>query len=109
MSEELKGQVRRRYAEVALAVRGTGEGVDEASCCGLSCCGTESQASTVEEEVSCCGPSCCGSQSEASKVDLTGGSYSSEELGELPKTATAASLGWATLWPWRPSRRGRSC
>ena len=109
MSEELKGQVRRRYAEVALAVRGTGEGVDEASCCGLSCCGTESQASKVEEEVSCCGPSCCGSQSEASKVDLTGGSYSSEELGELPKTATAASLGWATLWPWRPSRRGRSC
>jgi arsenite methyltransferase len=26
-------------------------------------------------------------------VDLTGGSYSAEELGELPKTATAASLG----------------
>ena len=109
MSEELKGQVRRRYAEAALAVRGTGEGEDKASCCGPSCCGTESQASKVEEEVSCCGPSCCGSQSEASKVDLTGGSYSSEELGELPKTATAASLGWATLWPWRPSRRGRSC
>src|SRR5918998_864598 len=31
--------------------------------------------------------------SEASKVDLTGGSYSAEELGELPETATAASLG----------------
>ena len=93
MSEELKGQVRKRYAEAALAVRGTGEGEDEASCCGPSCCGTESQASKVDNEVSCCGPSCCGPDSEASKVDLTGGSYSAEELGELPETATAASLG----------------
>jgi SAM-dependent methyltransferase len=95
MSEELKGQVRRRYAEAALAVRSTstGEGENEASCCGPSCCGTESQASKVEDEVSCCGPSCCGSNSEASKVDLTGGSYSAQELGELPETAAAASLG----------------
>src|SRR5918993_985179 len=94
MSEELKGQVRRRYAEAALAVRGTtGEGEDEASCCGPSCCGTESQASKGDSEVSCCGPSCCGPASEASKVDLTGGSYSAEELGELPETATAVSLG----------------
>jgi len=93
MSEELKGQVRRRYAEAALAVRGTGEGEDKASCCGPSCCGTETQTSKVEEEVSCCGPSCCGPASEASKVDLTGGGYSAEELGELPKTAAAASLG----------------
>src|SRR5215218_4339547 len=93
MTEELKGQVRRRYAEAALAVQSTGEGENKASCCGPSCCGTESQASTVEEEVSCCGPSCCGPHSEASKVDLTGGSYSAEELGELPETAAAASLG----------------
>ena len=70
-NEELKGQVRRRYAEAAMAVRGTGE----------------------SDEASCCGPSCCGNDSQASKVDLTGGSYSSEELGELPGTATAASLG----------------
>src|SRR4028118_1407190 len=70
-NEELKGQVRRRYAEAALAVRGTGE----------------------SDEASCCGPSCCGNDSQASKVDLTGGSYSSDELGELPGTATAASLG----------------
>ena len=94
MSEELKGQVRRRYAEAALAVRGTtGEGEDEASCCGPSCCGTESQASKGDSEVSCCGPSCCGPASEAATVDLTGGSYSAEELGELPETAAAASLG----------------
>src|SRR5215207_3944914 len=93
MSEELKGQVRKRYAEAALAVRGTGEGEDEASCCGPSCCGTESQASKGDNEGSCCGPSCCGPDSEASKVDLTGGSDSADELGELPETAAAASLG----------------
>ncbi len=69
-NEDLKGQVRRRYAEAAIAVR-TGEG----------------------DEASCCGPSCCGPDSRASKVDLSGGSYSAEELDELPGTATAASLG----------------
>jgi arsenite methyltransferase len=70
-NQGLKGQVRRRYAEAALAVRGIGE----------------------DDEASCCGPSCCGNDSQASKVDLTGGSYSAEELGELPESAIAASLG----------------
>src|SRR5215216_7317864 len=93
MSEELKGQVRRWYAEAALAVRGTGGGGDNTSCCGPWCCGTESQASKSDNEASCCGPSCCSPTSEASKVDLTGGSYSPEELGELPETAAVASLG----------------
>lgn len=72
MGEELKGQVRRRYAEVALAIRETRE----------------------SNEPSCCAPSCCGGgASEAQQVDLTGGSYSAEELGELPMSATSASLG----------------
>jgi SAM-dependent methyltransferase len=70
-NEGLKGQVRRRYAEAALAVQRIGE----------------------DDEASCCGPSCCGNDWQASKVDLTGGSYSAEELGELPESATAASLG----------------
>ena len=70
-NEGLKGQVRRRYAEAALAIQGIGE----------------------DDEASCCRPSCCGNDSQASKVDLTGGSYSAEELGELPESATAASLG----------------
>jgi SAM-dependent methyltransferase len=74
MSEDLKGQVRKRYAEVALAVQGT-------------------SGTSESDEASCCGPSCCESDSQASKVDLTGGGYSADELGELPQTATAASLG----------------
>lgn len=69
MSEELKGQVKRRYAEAALAVQRKGD------------------------EPSCCEPSCCGASSKAQKVDFTGSSYSAEELEDLPQHARAASLG----------------
>jgi arsenite methyltransferase len=71
VSDDLKEQVRRRYAGAALNLRSTSE--DGGS--------------------SCCGPSCCGSDADATKADLTGGSYSTKELGELPETASAASLG----------------
>jgi hypothetical protein len=67
VSEELKGQLKRRYAEAALAVQGTDH-----------------------DEPACCEPSCCGGSSQAQKVDFTGGSYSEEELGELPEQATQA-------------------
>jgi arsenite methyltransferase len=72
MHEDRKGQVRRRYAEAALAVQETGKG-SESSYCEPSCCG--------------------GSSSEAQNVDLTGGSYSAEEREELPQEALSASLG----------------
>src|SRR5215212_6078896 len=71
MSEDLKGQVKRRYAEAALAVQETGQ----------------------SNEASCCESSCCTGDSDAQKVDFTGGSYSADELGELPETASTASLG----------------
>jgi len=71
MSDELRGQVRRRYAAAALAVQGTGE----------------------RTEPSCCDSSCCGGGSQAQTVNITSGSYSAEELGELPETASSASLG----------------
>jgi len=71
MSEDLKGQVKRRYTQAALAVQETGQ----------------------RNEASCCESSCCGGETQAQKVDFTGGSYSAEELGELPETASTASLG----------------
>ena len=71
MNDDLKEQVRRRYAQAALNV----------------------QSTTDESGSSCCGPSCCSPESEATKADLTGGSYSAEELSELPETASGASLG----------------
>ncbi len=70
MGEDLKEQVRRWYAGVALAVREDDEG--GASCCGASCCSPEQ--GTVE-------------------ADMIGGSYSGAEKRELPRTAADASLG----------------
>ena len=70
MSEGLKGQIKKRYAEAATSVRKADGG-----------------------DASCCGPSCCGPDEEALAVDMTGGSYSGEEKGELPRGASDASLG----------------
>jgi arsenite methyltransferase len=75
VGEDLKEQVRRRYAEAALTVRGT---VGSGESGGTSCCGPSS---------------CCGSGSQALEVDLCGGSYSAQELSELPEMAVGASLG----------------
>jgi arsenite methyltransferase len=67
-SYELKKAVRQQYAGAARTVKaGTGM---RASCCpGSSCC------------------------SDGSKVDLTGGSYTAQELAQLPEKARLASLG----------------
>ena len=72
MSDVVKEQVRKKYAELAVA---TQEGGD-ASCCGSSCgCGSGEAAAT------------------AAVVDLAHGSYSEAEKGELPQAAVGASLG----------------
>jgi SAM-dependent methyltransferase len=82
MGEDLREQVKSRYARAALAVLGTGEDDEEASCCEpSSCCGGSP------------GSSCGAHDPEADSVDLTGGSYSVEELEGLPEAATVASLG----------------
>lgn len=67
MSEELRERVREKYAEAARGVKGGDAG--------------------------CCGVSCCGSEGDAAVTDLTCGSYSARELGELPEEAAQASLG----------------
>ncbi|HYZ05370.1 MAG TPA: arsenite methyltransferase [Rubrobacter sp.] len=70
MGEELREQVKKRYAGAARSVL---EGAGASSCCG----------SAGE----------CGLDSEALGVDWTGGGYSAEELGGLPEAAGDASLG----------------
>jgi SAM-dependent methyltransferase len=70
MGEELREQVKKRYAGAARSVL---EGAGSSSCCG----------SAGE----------CGLDSEALGVDWTGDGYSAEELGGLPEAAGAASLG----------------
>lgn len=64
-------RIGKRYAEAALAIRGTEKGAG----------------------ASCCVPSCCGADEGALAVDMTGGSYSSEEKSELPRLAAEASMG----------------
>src|SRR3712207_1731926 len=70
MGEDVRERVKERYAGAALTVL---EGAGTASCCG----------SAGER----------GLDSESLGVDWTGGGYSAEELGGLPKAAGAASLG----------------
>jgi arsenite methyltransferase len=71
MKEDLRDRVKEKYAELA-TVAGSG---DEGSCCGSSCgCGA---GDDVAVRVS----------------DLSKGSYSESERGELPVLAAEASLG----------------
>ncbi len=67
MAEDMRDLVRERYAEIATAAGGGG------SCCGSSCG--------------------CGSEVAAGVSDLSRGSYSESERGELPVLAAEASLG----------------
>ena len=72
MAEGIREKVRNKYAELAIASQGGGE----ASCCGSSCG--------------------CGDREDDTAVlvsDLSCGSYSAEERGELPAAAVGASLG----------------
>ena len=71
MGDELKEQVRKKYAELAVATQ-VNEG---SSCCGSSCG---------------CGP---GQTATSVIVDLARGSYSEDERSELPLAAVGASLG----------------
>ncbi len=67
MAEDMRDRVREKYAELATAAGGGG------SCCG-SYCG-------------------CGSEVAVGVSDLSRGSYSESERGELPVLAAEASLG----------------
>lgn len=77
MAEDVREQVRKKYAELAFSRAGASRGADEESCCGSSCgCGDTS-----------------GTETAVRVSDLSGGSYSAEEIGELPEEAVGASLG----------------
>jgi arsenite methyltransferase len=101
--EQLRAEVRARYARTALQVLGT-EQVGEEPCCGPSCCtpataagtGTvlSAQATATEppSSTACCGSSCCTpgvGEGNAITSDL----YSQIELGTIPVAAALASLG----------------
>src|SRR6187455_3429668 len=63
MSTDIKEVVREKYGQVALKV--------------------------LDEGASCCGPSCCGSESDP----ITSGLYDESQSDQIPETALKASLG----------------
>ena len=63
MSTDIKEAVREKYGQVALKV--------------------------LDEGASCCGPSCCGSESDP----ITSGLYDESQSDQIPETALKASLG----------------
>ena len=77
---EVREQVRSRYAAAATAVTR----------------GNRDALAVVDADQSCCGPaenvSCCGGSGEVDDA-FGAGLYSADEQGELPAEALAASLG----------------
>jgi SAM-dependent methyltransferase len=81
-SDELREDVRRRYAEAALRVSET---KSKGSCgCGSECC------SDGARDEGCCDSSCCTSATEGAFGEAL---YAAEERSELPEAAVLASLG----------------
>ena len=84
-TEELREQVRTRYAQAALAVR-------------AGAANTElNDALQLIDDGSCCAPaanaSCCGGDATAVGQAFGAGLYAADQQGELPAEALAASLG----------------
>lgn len=94
--EQLREEVRARYARTALQVLGA-PSENAASCYGPSCCGPSEVAETQHVPVSqasssCCESSCCTSDAHQGNP-ITSDLYTQMELGEIPVAAALASLG----------------
>jgi arsenite methyltransferase len=99
--EQLRAEVRARYAKTALQMLGTEQATAADACCETTCCApgaATTDAKTILQVVSaeqsqtsaCCGPSCCGTGDGSS---VTSDLYSQAELGTIPVAAALASLG----------------
>jgi arsenite methyltransferase len=97
--EQLRAEVRDRYAKTALHVLGT-EQTSTDECCGTTCCTSEagadsfSPAATAEptQQDACCATICC-TTSPVEEDAITSNLYTQTELGTLPTGAALASLG----------------
>lgn len=94
---ELREQVRARYAGAATAVKAGTRNADllvEDACCGTSCCGgTPADRDTTQQtEDSCCDSSCCG-DTAATERSFGAGLYDAATTAGLPIEAVEASLG----------------
>jgi arsenite methyltransferase len=86
--EQLRAEVRTRYARTALQVLGT-ESSQADACCGPTCCTDTSAVTVAAQDTACCGTSCCATDSDP----ITSNLYSQGELGTIPVAAALASRG----------------
>ncbi len=97
-SNELREQVRARYAGAATAVKEGTRNADllvEDACCGTSCCGgapADRDTTQPTAEDSCCDSSCCG-DTTATERSFGAGLYDAATTAGLPVEAVEASLG----------------
>ena len=96
--EQLRTEVRTRYAKTALQVLGTEQPQASDACCGPTCCTPDAQT-TVETKVAeqpqaaaCCDTACYTPQMQDGNP-VTSDLYSQAELGTIPLAAALASLG----------------
>lgn len=91
--DQLRAEIRSRYAQAALQALGT-EATSSENCCGASCC--SSTAASIQpassETQDCCGSSCCSTSAPDGDA-ITSHLYDQEELGALPLAAALASRG----------------
>ena len=96
--EQLRTEVRTRYAKTALQVLGTEQPQASDACCGETCCTSDTQIAVetkaVEQRkaVSCCDTACCTPQMHDGNP-VTSDLYTQAELGTIPLAAALASLG----------------
>ncbi len=96
--EQLRTEVRTRYAKTALQVLGTEQPHAPDACCGPTCCTSDVQTAVETKAVEqpkaavCCDTTCCTPQTHDGNP-VTSDLYSQAELGTLPLAAALASLG----------------
>src|ERR1700730_17680636 len=92
--EQLRAEVRARYAKTTLQVLGAEQGAED-SCCGPSCCTPSTPAVTVGTTVqnSVAETSACCSITAMSDSPIISDLYNEAELGTIPLAAAMASLG----------------
>ena len=81
--DQVREEVRARYAEAATAVRAGSTNADL----------NDALQVVDEADGSCCGTSCCGGEDVAVEQSFGASLYDADEQGELPAEALAASLG----------------
>lgn len=86
--EQLRAEVRARYAKTALQVLGTGQ-TTATSCCTPVTAAETSAKDSAPEASACCGSDCCSTDGDT----ITSNLYDEAELGNIPLAAALASRG----------------